>query len=96
MNTPRYIDQLKDIIQQFDRAGRNRYFLFGSSVRKDRFRDIDLGVLGNHRTRQRLSDLRERLYHSGIPYTVDVVDFDQADREFSQYVLRHEPLVWIS
>jgi predicted nucleotidyltransferase len=90
-----HIAQLERVISDFDPKGANRYFVFGSSVRRDRFRDIDIGVLGNRASRKRLSDLRDRFYESTLPYTVDVVDFDDADAPFRDYVLRNEPIVWM-
>jgi len=92
---PRYIDQVKSAIAEFDPQGSNRYFLFGSAVRKKRFHDIDLGVVGNRASRKKLSELRDRFYDSRIPYKVDVVDFDAANDSFRDYVLQNEPIVWI-
>lgn len=91
-----YIKQIERVIGDFDPKRSNRYFLFGSSVRRDRFNDVDLGVIGNRASRARLGDLRERLYESTLPYTVDVVDFDEARQPFIDYVMRQEPLVWLN
>lgn len=89
------MQKVKDILEKFDPHGSNRYFLFGSSVQKEKFHDIDLGVVGNRSSQKRLSELRDRFYDSRIPYKVDVVDFDAADSDFREYVLRNEPIVWI-
>lgn len=94
MTDQRYINVVKDIITQFDPDGLNRYFLFGSSIRKETFHDIDLGVVGNKSSDKKLSELRDRFYDSTIPYKVDVVDFDIADSHFREHVLHNEP-VWI-
>ncbi len=93
--TNRYIDRVKRVIETFDPQRSNRYFLFGSSVRKENFNDIDLGVLGNKSSQKQLSKLRDSFYDSNIPYKVDVVDFDGADNDFKKYVLDTEPLIWI-
>jgi predicted nucleotidyltransferase len=95
MTASRYISQVKEVVGKFDPLGSNRYFLFGSAVRKEKFRDIDLGVVGNKSSQKKLSDLRDRFYDSAIPYKVDVVDFDAADEDFREYVLHNEPVVWI-
>jgi predicted nucleotidyltransferase len=95
MTGNRCLDWVKDVVKEFDPHGSNRYFLFGSSVRKEKFHDIDLGVVGNSATKKRLSELRERFYDSDIPYKVDVIDFDTADADFRDYVMREEPIVWI-
>src|ERR1043166_6194430 len=93
--TNRYIDQVKKVVEKFDPARSNRYFLFGSSVRGKKFHDIDLGVLGNAAAKKKLSELRDSFYNSAIPYKVDVVDFDVADAEFRDFVLHNESVVWI-
>ncbi|MDO8521803.1 MAG: nucleotidyltransferase domain-containing protein [bacterium] len=95
MTKRRYIDEVKKVVTTFDSRGSNRYFLFGSSVRKEEFKDIDLAVVGNKSSRTRLSELRDLFYDSNIPYKVDVVDFDAADKDFQEYVLHNEPIVWI-
>ena len=95
MTNSRYIEQVKKVVTTFDPRGSNRYFLFGSSVRRGKFHDIDLAVVGNTVSQKKLSDLRDSLYDSNIPYKVDVVDFDAADSDFREYVLHNEPVVWI-
>ena len=93
--TARHQHTVAAVVGKFDPEGANRYFLFGSSVRGDTFRDIDLGVVGNERSGKQLSTLRDLFYDAPIPYKVDVVDFDLADKEFTDHVLQSEPLVWI-
>ncbi len=95
MTKDRYIDQVKKVVAAFDPRGSNRYFLFGSSVRNEKFHDIDLAVVGNKISKKRLSELRDYFYDSNIPYKVDVVDFDEADKDFREHVLQNEPIVWI-
>jgi len=95
MTKPRYADHVRQIVEKFDPGGSNRYFLFGSSTRKEKFHDIDLGVVGNKVSRRKLSELKDFFYDSRIPYKVDVVDFDAADSDFREYVLNNEPIIWI-
>ncbi|HXK38576.1 MAG TPA: nucleotidyltransferase domain-containing protein [Candidatus Paceibacterota bacterium] len=95
MTKNNYIEQVKKVVTTFDPRGSNRYFLFGSSVRKQEFNDIDLAVVGNTVSQKKLSELRDSFYDSAIPYKVDVVDFDAADSDFREYVLHNEPVVWI-
>jgi len=96
MIQPKYIAKIKDEVHAFDPEGKNRYFIFGSSVRKDRFHDIDLGVVGTKSDDKKIYDLKDRLYESDIPYIVDVVDFDEARRSFTDYVFKNEPIVWLN
>lgn len=95
MTATKYHDRIREVLTSFDPEGQNRYFLFGSAVRGKLFHDIDLGVVGNGTSRKKLSDLRDRFYDSLIPYKVDVVDFDEADRDFNEYVRSNEPIVWL-
>ena len=72
-----------------------RAFIFGSSARRDYFHDIDVGVIGAGSAPKALTALRDNLYDAPIPYKVDVVDFDTADQDFTTYVFKNEPLIWI-
>ena len=87
---------LEQVISGFDPSRTNRYFLFGSSTRRDDFADFDLGVLGNATSGKNLSELRDRFYESTIPFKVDVVDFDSVESEFRDYVDHHETPLWIN
>lgn len=91
----KYEREIKDVLHQFDPEQSNKYFVFGSSVKGEGFHDIDLGVVGNSTAQKPLSELRDRFYDAPIPYNIDVVDFDEADSEFREYVTKSEPLVWI-
>lgn len=90
-----YTNQIKDTILDFDPAVVNRYFLFGSFVKGEKFHDIDLGVVGNTKSRKNLADLKDKFYDSRIPYKVDVVDVDEADSDFRDYILNKEEIVWL-
>ena len=83
------------MILDFDPIAANRYFIFGSFVKDKNFHDIDLGVVGNAKSRKNLSELRDEFYDSAIPYKVDVVDIDEADPEFKSYVLNKEKILWL-
>ena len=91
----RYITIAKNTVSAFDPERKNRYFVFGSSTRKKRFGDVDIGVVGNAKHRKDLAVLRDRFEESTFPYFVDVVDFNEASEEFARYVKRNENLVWI-
>lgn len=90
-----YTNQIRDTILSFDPTAANQYFLFGSFVKEKKFHDIDLGVVGNVKSRKNLSDLRDKFYDSRIPYKVDIVDVDEADPDFRDYVLNREKILWL-
>ena len=91
----RYFKQIKRKITEFDPSRANKYFLFGSFVRGEKYHDIDLGVIGNEKSRKNLSELEDVFYDSTIPYKVDIVDFDGAEKDFKHHVFKKEPLLWI-
>ena len=90
-----YLPKIRQIIADFDPSGKNRYFVFGSSVRKKSFNDIDIGVTGASVSGTRVHDLKEKIESTTIPFFVDVVDFDRVKQSFSDYVFNKEPIVWI-
>ncbi len=80
-------------------ARRNvRVIFFGSRARGDNHpaSDLDIALDGNGKSLPPnfASDLSERYDLSIIPYTVDVVDLDEATREFRDEVEK-EGIVWI-
>jgi predicted nucleotidyltransferase len=90
MLAPRYIERIKDMIVAFDPNHENRYVVFGSSLREERFGDVDLGVVGNNASHKKLHTLREMFEESHLPYFVDVVDIDAASKTFAEYVFNNE------
>lgn len=91
----RYIPKIKEVIKDFDPSLQNRYFVFGSSINKDRFNDIDIGVIGAKTSGIRVGDLKEKIENTTIPYFFDIIDFDSVDKSFTDYVLNHKVL-WIN
>lgn len=73
-----------------------RVYLFGSRARGSSraASDIDVGILDDAPLADGLlSDIRETLFESTIPYRVDVVDLGQVDAEFRRRVLT-EGILW--
>lgn len=95
MTIEKYIPKIKQIIKDFDPSGQNRYFVFGSSSRKERFNDIDIGVTGASISGVKVRDLKEKIENTTIPYFVDVVDFDSVGKTFRDYVFNNEHIIWI-
>ncbi len=92
----KYLPKIKEVIKGFDPSLQNRYFIFGSSLHKERFNDIDIGVIGAKTSGIKVSDLKEKIEETTIPYFFDVVDFDSAQKSFSDYVFNNESVLWIS
>jgi hypothetical protein len=68
--------------------------VYGSSLRKDRFYDIDIGLTGAvHPTA--LARLREDFEEGNFPYKVDVVDFTNVDASFKERVMC-DKVLWLA
>jgi predicted nucleotidyltransferase len=68
-----------------------RIFLFGSRARKDnhRFSDMDIGIVPGKNFNERiLYILRDKLNDSIVPFKVEVVNFNYADKAFKQEALK--------
>ena len=75
---------------------RAKVYLFGSRAQGNprAASDIDIGILDDAPIADiLLSDIRETLFESTIPYRVDVVDLGQVDAEFRRRVLT-EGIPW--
>ena|SRR3989338_8323501 len=88
-----YQQRIADIVQPFLCGKKVGVFIFGSSVRNDRFGDCDIGLQGevDEEVRQHI---QEALSESTLPYTTDVVNFNTVSAEFKQHVFQ-QPMVWI-
>ncbi|MEK7539868.1 MAG: nucleotidyltransferase domain-containing protein [Patescibacteria group bacterium] len=71
----------------------NKVFIFGSAVRKNQFRDVDIGIMGKV-DETALSLLKEDFEKSNFPYVVDIVDFSQVSPGFKQKVFE-DKMVWL-
>lgn len=70
-----------------------KVFLFGSSLRDKKFRDLDIGALGI-KDKRRLALFREDLEDSTLPFLIDVVDFDTVSGDFRKEVFNHS-ILWL-
>ncbi len=89
----KYLQQIKEAINQVAPEKDLKFFIFGSSLRKDHFGDIDIGVLGNIKEKE-IRRLKERFEDSTLPYSVDIIDFNQALKEFKDNVFNNK-ILWI-
>lgn len=70
--------------------------LFGSSVSRDQFHDVDIGILPRKSlSGATLSTLREAFEESLFPYPVDIIDLSTASDEFRNHVLS-STLIWLT
>jgi len=96
MNKDIYLKQARRIILSRLKEYRFQLFLFGSQAkqRAGRTSDIDVGILPMAPLpRGLLSEIREELEESHIPYPVDLVDLSRSNPEFLQHV-KQEGVIW--
>lgn len=87
---------LKELTKILEDRGANKdwqAFLFGSSLIKERFGDLDLGIMGQI-TNKEISDLKETFQNSGLPYNVDVINFNEVGSAFKNNVFNNK-ILWI-
>ena len=91
-----YLKQLRKLILNRLKGQKFQLFLFGSQVedRSGRASDIDIAILPiTVFPCGLLSQIREELEESNIPYPVDLVDLSRSNPEFVQRV-REEGVAW--
>lgn len=89
----KYFNQITKIVAQIVKNKKVDVFLFGSSVRDEKFGDCDLGLMG------KVSDLEMRALKdafevSTIPYKLDVVNFNKVSEVFKKNVFNNK-IIWI-
>ncbi len=91
----KYLDWLKnDINQYFLSRPDVKACIFGSSIRQNRFNDIDIGLLGNVTDRD-VNALKEHFEISNFPYKVDIINLTNTQKSFQDNVLLNNPVIWI-
>ena len=96
MNKDIYLKQTRKIILSRLKDYKFSLFLFGSqsTERAGRASDIDVGILPMAPLpKGLLSEIREELEESHIPYPVDLVDLSRSNLEFLQHV-KQEGVIW--
>jgi hypothetical protein len=89
----KYLIQLKNILKQHITGKNVKMFIYGSSIQRDEFRDIDIGIEGDF-DEQKISLLKEQLQKSCLPYFVDVINFNKVSSNFKKAVFESKVL-WI-
>ncbi len=94
MISQEYIHRLKKIVRNFFPRTKDEIFIFGSSLREKKFRDIDIAFI-NCSNEKKIFELEEYLEESSFPYKVDLVNFNKTSKDFSNFVLSSEKKLWI-
>lgn len=69
-----------------------RVFVFGSSLTKTKFRDVDLGFVGTDD--KTVWKVQEKLEESTFPYLVDCLNFDTVNKKF-QEAIENQQKLWL-
>lgn len=83
----------KDLLDFAKNKSDLKIFIFGSSLIKDRFGDIDVAFEGKVKNKD-LYVLKEHFEESTFPYFVDLVNLNQAGETFQNHVLANK-ILWI-
>lgn len=89
----KHLKQIASIVVPCVKGKKVQVFLFGSSVRKERFGDFDIGVLGEVDA-PLIHKLKQTFEESTLPYKVDVINFNEVTKTFKNNVIR-KPIIWI-
>lgn len=89
----KYLKELTDEINKFDDEKKFEVFIFGSSLQRDNFGDIDIGIMGDVKDKE-VIELKERFGDSTFPYFVEVINFNKVSEKFKENVFNNKVL-WI-
>ena len=92
----KFILELKELVLKKLEKSNIKVYLFGSRARGDasKYSDVDLGLISKDKIDNKtLSELKEIIEESHIPYQVDVVDLSNVSKIFKEKVF-NEGIIW--
>ena len=90
----KYLDLIKQKTRSYFPKEEVKICIFGSALRREKFRDVDIGFLGDI-DKKKLSSLDEELTESTLPFFIDLVNFNNVSEDFKNFVLNQEKILWI-
>jgi len=90
----KYLQKVIKQINEFNKGKDLKFFVYGSSLVKDHFGDLDLGVIGNVKDKK-ISELKEKFADSTLPYFVDIINFNKVSDEFKTNVFNNK-ILWLT
>ena len=88
----KYLEQIKVVVNDF-LDDEKQSFIFGSSLKKDHFGDIDIAVMGGISIKE-IDDLKTKFKNSALPYKIDIINLDKVNKDFKENILNNE-ILWI-
>jgi len=89
----KYVSEIKQQVKNVYSKKGASFFVFGSSVNKTNFGDVDLGVMGEVDAKL-VRILKENFEDSTFPYKIDIVNFEKVSDKFKDNVFSKKVL-WI-
>jgi predicted nucleotidyltransferase len=83
----KYKNQIRKIIRTLA-TNNTRAFIFGSSVTSKNFDDVDIGIIDKKLDEKIIAMIKNTLEESTIPYNIDIVHLDKANKSFQSKVLK--------
>ncbi|MCD4704793.1 nucleotidyltransferase domain-containing protein [bacterium] len=90
----KYLKKIKQDLEKFNEGKNLQIFIFGSSLIKKNFADLDIGIMGNIKNKE-LNELKEKFTDSDLPYFIDIINFNQVDEKFKKNVFNNK-ILWIT
>ncbi len=90
------VEDLREFLREYFLGKKVRVYLFGSRARGTGkpFSDIDLAFASSEDLSVELALLRDYLEESNLPYKVDLLEYQKADRNL-QEIIKKEGILWI-
>lgn len=90
----KYFNRLSShLLEFFCKNDDLKIFIFGSSLKSEKFGDIDVGLMGSV-TDEQIAELKDYFENSNFPFFVDIINFNKADESFKKNVLTNQ-ILWI-
>ena len=85
------INEIKKIIFKYVDGQKDKVFIFWSRATGDgrKFSDVDIGIKSTRELKgEILINIKDACEESNIPYNIDIVDFSNVSKEFSNLALK--------
>ncbi len=89
----KYLKKITERVNVFSGNKNIEVFVFGSSLKKEHFGDVDLGIQGEIKDLE-IRKLKESFDDSTLPYFVDVINFNKVSDDFKENVFNNK-IIWI-
>ena len=90
----KYLQKVREKISQFNQEEKLKFFIFGSSLIKDHFGDVDIGIMGNVQDED-VYKLKEEFIESTFPYFVNIINFNKVSEKFKNNVFNNK-ILWLT